>query len=169
MPNSNEPSRIVVADAGPLIALGRIDGIGLLPRLFARIEVTETVIAECLARPDLPDAKRVSAAIQAGWLTPCPDVPGLVEACIDAGEASSIARAREAGIDLLMDDRAAVAFARRAGLKVIGTLGVLILAKRRGLLDRIAPTIESLSAAGHYLSRSAIRAALELAGETAEF
>lgn len=168
MPASNEPSCIVVADAGPLIALGRIDAIGLLPRLFARIEVAETVIAECLARPDLPDATRESAAIQADWLTPCADVPGLVEASIDAGVASSIARARQAGIDLLMDDRAAVAFARRAGLKVIGTLGVLILAKRRGLLDRIAPTIESLSAAGHYLSRSALQAALVLGGEVKE-
>ena len=51
MPTSVEGSQIVVADAGPLIALGRIDALQLLPRLFARVEVTETVVAECLARP----------------------------------------------------------------------------------------------------------------------
>ncbi len=51
-------ARIVVADAGPLIALGRLDALHLLPKLFAEIQVTATVLDECLARPGLIDAQR---------------------------------------------------------------------------------------------------------------
>ena len=95
MPTSVEVSRIVVADAGPLIALGRIDALHLLPRLFARVEVTETVVTECLARPELPDAKRIAAALAEGWLTPCPDVPGVTGGRIHSGEASTLVGAEE--------------------------------------------------------------------------
>ena len=38
--------RIVVADAGPLIALGRLDALHLLPALFAEVQVTTKVLAE---------------------------------------------------------------------------------------------------------------------------
>lgn len=166
MPISVEPSRIVVADTGPLIALGRIDALALLPKLFVRVDVTDTVIAECVVHPDLPDARAVTAAISAGWLTPCADVLNLADGNIHPGEASAIAHALETGIDLLMDDRAAVVFARRLGLKVIGTLGILILAKRCGHLTHVAPLIERLRTGGHYLGTDAVTAALRVAGET---
>lgn len=165
MPISIEPSRIVVADAGPLIALGRIDALHLLPRLFARVEVTETVLGECLARPDLPDAARIEVAVSKQWLRPCTDVPGLIEGRIHPGEATTIARALENRFGVLMDDRAGVAFARALGLKVIGTLGVLILAKRRAHIEEVKPLIAKLGAGGHYLSETAVRAALNAAGE----
>jgi hypothetical protein len=161
-----EPSRVIVADAGPLIALGRIDALQLLHRMFARVEVTETVVSECLARPELPDAKRIAAAIADNWLTPYPDVPGLVDERIHSGEASTIARALETGFGVLMDDRAGVVHARGRGLKVIGTLGALILAKRRGHVEQVADLIDRLRAGGHYLSDGAVRAALLAAGET---
>ncbi|MBN8441940.1 MAG: DUF3368 domain-containing protein [Thauera sp.] len=168
MPISVEASCIVVADAGPLIALGRIDALDLLPKLFARIDVTETVIAECLTQPDLPDARRIAAALSSGWLMPCPDLLDLVDGNIHPGEASTIARALQNGIDLLMDDRVAVAFARQLGLKVIGTLGILILAKRRGHIVHVAPLVERLRTGGHYLGTAAVLTALEVAGEEPE-
>lgn len=143
MPISVEASHIVVADAGPLITLGRIDALELLPKLFARI----------------------AAALSSGWLTPCTDLPDLVDKNIHPGEASTIARALQDGIDLLMDDRVAVAFARQLGLKVIGTLGILILAKRRGHIAHVAPLVERLRSGGHYLSTAAVLTALQVAGE----
>lgn len=84
---------------------------------------------------------------------------------LDPGESSAIARAREIGAGLLMDDRAAVAHARAIGLKVLGTLGILVLAKRRGLLKEIRPLVHQMRDGGHYLSEAAIRAALDAAGE----
>lgn len=165
MPTSASQAQIVVADAGPLIALGRLDALALLPQLFANVQVTETVLAECVSRPELVDAQRVAAALAAGWLVPCPDVLPAAGGRLDPGESSAIARALEIGAGLLLDDRAAVVYARGLGLKVIGTLGVLVLAKRQGKLVRVVPLIEQLRASGHYLGDAVIAAALAAAGE----
>lgn len=123
MPISASQTQIVVADAGPLIALGRVDSLALLPALFAEVQVTETVLAECLARPDLSDAKRVAAALSAGWLIPCPDVLPAAGGRLDPGESSAIARALEIGAGLLLDDRAAVVCARGTGPESDRNLG----------------------------------------------
>lgn len=66
---------------------------------------------------------------------------------------------------LLLDDRAAVVYARAPGLRVIGTLGLLVLAKRRGLIDCVAPLISLLQAGGHYLGANAVQVALHAANE----
>lgn len=157
--------RIVVADAGPLIALGRLDALHLLPALFVEIQVTATVLSECAARPDCIDAQRIAQAVAAGWLKPCAAHVEGAGGRLDPGEASAIARALEIEAGLLLDDRAAVVYARALGLKVIGTLGLLVLAKRRGLVERVAPLIGQLQAGGHYLGANAVSAALSAAGE----
>lgn len=157
--------RIVVADAGPLIALGRLDALYLLPALFDEILVTVTVLAECSARPGFIDAQRIGLAVQAGWLKPCADQYEGQGGRLDPGEASAIAHALEIDAGLLLDDRAAVVYARALGLRVIGTLGLLVLAKRRGLIDCVAPLISQLQAGGHYLGANAVQAALRAANE----
>lgn len=162
MPTS---ARIVVADSGPLIALGRLDALHLLPALFSEIQVTATVLAECAARREFVDAQRIDLAVQAGWLKPCADHFEGPGGRLDPGEASAIARALEIDAGLLLDDRAAVGYARALGLKVIGTLGLLVLAKRRGLIERVSPLIGQLQAGGHYLGPNVVQAALHAAGE----
>jgi predicted nucleic acid-binding protein len=52
------------------------------------------------------------------------------------------------------------------GLPVVGTLGVLIAAKRRGLLDNVRPILQRLRASGYFLSDAVLAEALRLAGET---
>lgn len=158
-------ARIVVADAGPLIALGRLDALHLLPALFAEIQVTATVLTECAARPGFIDAQRIEQAVRKGWLKPCVDDFEIPSGRLDPGEASAIARALAIEAGLLLDDRAAVVYARAIGLKVIGTLGLLVLAKRRGEIERVAPLIEELRRGGHYLGPRAVQAALSAAGE----
>ena len=157
--------RIVVADSGPLIALGRLDALHLLPALFSEIQVTATVLAECAARQEFVDAQRIGQAVQAGWLKPCADNFEGPGGRLDPGEASAIARALEIDAGLLLDDRAAVVYARALGLKVIGTLGLLVLAKRGGLIEQVAPLVVQLQAGGHYLGPGAVQAALHAAGE----
>ena len=159
-------ARIVVADAGPLIALGRLDALHLLPKLFFEIQVTATVLTECSARPDFIDAQRIERAVQLGWLKPCGGQFEGQKGRLDDGEASAITRALDIDAGLLLDDRAAVVYARSLGLKVIGTLGVLVLAKRKALIGSVSPLISQLRVGGHYLGPSAIQAALHAAGES---
>lgn len=159
--------RVVVSDAGPLIALGRLDLLALLPALFTQVQVPHAVLRECLARPENVDAGRIRAAVDQRWLTVCDATP-IVREGLDLGERAAIARAVEIGAGLLADDRAARQHAVSLGLVVVGTLGVLVQAKRCGHMAAIGPLIESLRAGGQRLSRVAVSEALAAAGETTD-
>lgn len=156
---------IVVSDAGPLISLGRLDLLSLLPALFAKVQVPQQVLAECLVRPEQADTQRVMAALDAGWIQVCMTVAIAEPAALGIGERAAIGRALEIGAGLLADDFAARSYALSQGLAVIGTLGVLAMAKRSGHLASIAPLIERLRAGGQRLSHAAVAAALAAAGE----
>lgn len=157
-------AKVVVSDAGPLIALGRLDLLHLLPQLFSEVQVPRVVLAECLARPAQPDAQRIHAAVQSGRLQLCDATPQPIDG-LDAGECAAIARALEIGAGLLVDDLAARRHAQAVQLAVIGTLGILVLAKRRGLLSVVRPCIDQLRAGGQRLSHTAVAEALAAAGE----
>ena len=134
--------RLVVADTGPINYLVLIEAIDVLPRLFERIFVPAAVYDE-LTQADAPAGVRDFIAQRPSWLEvrPNPEVKSRdpLHSVLDAGEEAAIALARELNADLiLMDDRAGVAIARQHDLIVTGTLGVLGLAARRGLIDLAA-------------------------------
>ena len=159
--------RVVVSDAGPLIALGRLDLLSLLPAQFAEVQVPRVVLNECMARPQNADATRIRLAIDQQWLTPC-DVMPITMQGLDLGERAAITRALEIGAGLLADDRAARQHATALGLVVIGTLGVLVLAKRAGHVAAIRPLVDLLRASGQRLSRAAVAQVLTAAQEAPE-
>lgn len=66
---------------------------------------------------------------------------------------------------LVLDDALARRVAEAVGLRFTGTLGLLLDAKRNGLLTGVSPAIEALTAAGFRLSRATRAAILGLAGE----
>jgi predicted nucleic acid-binding protein len=131
--------RLVVADTGPINYLVLIDAIGVLPKLFERIFIPAAVQAE-LINTEAPEEVRAWIGQAPAWLEVKPDPESdsssLDERSLDEGERAAIALARAINADLiLMDDRAGVAVAHQYGLAVTGTLGVLELAARRGLVD----------------------------------
>jgi predicted nucleic acid-binding protein len=133
------PKRLVVADTGPLNYLVLIDAIELLPRIFEQIVIPVPVYAE-LAHTDAPTPVRAFIAQKQDWLEvhpgPTPAEGDVIDSTLDAGERAAIALAALIRADLiLMDDRAGVAAAHQRGFTVTGTLGVLDLAARRGLVD----------------------------------
>jgi predicted nucleic acid-binding protein len=141
--------RLVVADTGPINYLVLIDAIEVLPKLFEQVLVPAAVYDE-LSHADAPPPVRAFILRVPAWLEirPNPDRGGenANDPGLDEGEWAAIALATSIGADLiLMDDRAGVAAAYRRGLAVTGTLGVLDLAARRGLLD-IATAVARLKA-----------------------
>jgi predicted nucleic acid-binding protein len=162
-------AEIVVADAGPLIAFGRLDKLALLRAIFDAVIVPEAVYEETQSRPDLPDALAIRAAVQGGSLNvvaPGPDRADLpIDIELGDGEAAAIALAARLGYGVLIDDSQARAAAALLKLRVIGTVGVLVLARERGLIPALAPLLEALRGSGYYLSEPLLRAALQRAGE----
>ena len=131
--------RVVVADTGPLHYLVWIGHIDLVPELFEKVFLPPEVRDE-LSRAEAPSVVRAWIANPPEWLTvltapsaPPPD-PALLK--LDSGERAAIALTRSVKADgIHMDDRAGVVAARALGFAVVGTLGVLDAAARRGLVD----------------------------------
>ena len=85
-------SEVAASDAGPLMALGTLDRLDLLARLFRRTLVARAVLDECLARPDAADARAIRAAEDAG-LFEVLATQLIAEAALGPGEGSAIALA----------------------------------------------------------------------------
>ncbi len=128
---------IVVADSSPLRYVVLIDVVDILPALYRRV-LTPPVVLEELSQPNSPEVVRQWAAAPPGWLQPrAPSGPlAGFPAALGPGERAAIALAEQFRADaLLVDDRAARREARRRLLPIQGTLGLIDLAARHGLVD----------------------------------
>lgn len=126
--------------------------------------------AELDASGRRPGAVALGTALDEGWLQIEDDVGSLprLPATLDEGETQAITLAHTLRVPLLIDESRGRPAARRVGVRVIGTGGILILAKRRGLLDRVVPALDDLQANGYRLSDPLCRQILRLAGESEE-
>jgi len=125
---------IVVSDTTPLHYLILIEAIPALPAIFGGVYVPSAVIGELL-HERAPEAVRTWATSPPEWLTvqePLHTVPSK----LGVGEAAAISLALELMADrILIDDRDGSREATRNGLNVVGTLGILEEAGKRGLID----------------------------------
>jgi predicted nucleic acid-binding protein len=154
----------VVCDAGPLIALASVDQVGLLPSLYQRIVVPEAVLVEVVQS----GAGRAGASeiASAHWLEVVPsrgDLDPLLAAELGNGESAVIRVAVQLGAPLaLLDERRARRIAAQVyGLAVKGTAGLLVTARRAGLIAKIRPLLEGMTRQGYYLSARLIEAACQ--------
>lgn len=148
---------VVVADTSPLNYLIQIDCEHILPALYERVFVPTAVVQEL-------DHPRTVAAVRA-WLTRVPlwlvvqDVAPTADpqlARLDLGERQAIQLAKREHADLLlMDEKLGVRIAREQGLAVTGTLGVLLQAAKRGLVD-VGRALTALQATDFRCSRQVI-------------
>ncbi|MFC1976256.1 DUF3368 domain-containing protein [Chloroflexota bacterium] len=154
---------IWVVDASPLIFLSKLDRLDLLRKGADTVYVPQAVLDEIQAKPD----EATIAVEQAGrsWLSILQvDNRSTVEillADLDLGEAEVIALAREIKADrVVMDDLDARRLARRVGLDLIGTMGLLLAAHLRGEIPSMREEIEQLRAFGFHVSPSLVEAIL---------
>ena len=63
-------NKIIIVDAGPLIAFGKIKHIDLLAKILGTLIAPEFVLNECLANPSQPGAKEIAAAIDEKLIIP---------------------------------------------------------------------------------------------------
>ena len=148
-------ARIVIVDAGPLIALAAIDQLILLRQLFSEITITESVKKECLVKSG-EETERIESAISDGWLVvhivtqhSQPLSPSL-----GLGESDSIRLAMEQPKDslLILDDRLARRYALKHGLNIVGTVRLLDLAEQLGLIKSAEHSIQKMAQGGYRIS-----------------
>jgi predicted nucleic acid-binding protein len=128
---------IVVADAGPLIALGKLGRLDLLQSVADTVLVPPAVVDEVVVageRRGRADAIAVRQALRTGLVrsSPAPkiEVPYSVDLrSLGLGEREAIQLALNEHADaVLIDDMAARAAASELGLTVFGTLGIVVRA-----------------------------------------
>lgn len=149
----------VVSNSSPLIALDRIGQLELLRSLVGEIAVPPAVGREVFADASPPSWIRVVTASSTS--------DEITSPTLGRGEREAIALAAELGARwLILDDLPARRVAASLGLPVIGTVGLLLAAKRAALLSAVAPVLEQLTAAGFRLSASVLQSTLTAAGES---
>ena len=158
-----------VANASPVIVLAKVGCLDLLANLSDELLLPEVVVSEIIAGPPADPARRM---LEAGWagVMPSTTIPTeLLEWSLGPGETAVLALAQQrAPATAVLDDAAARVCANVIGVPVIGTLGVVLRAKKRGLLESAAETMKALTRAGLRLDAEVIRSALEHVGEVWE-
>jgi predicted nucleic acid-binding protein len=159
---------IVVSDATPLIALAKIGQLNLLQQFFGRILIPQRVYDEVVT--DAGGRPGVAEIRQAEWIgIRSPEDKSRVSylrADLDAGEAEALVLAVEVNADwILLDEAKARLAAEFLGLQFIGTLGVLLLAKRMGKLTAVRPLLEELRIRKFHISERVYQEILAQAGE----
>ena len=154
-----------VLDASVAIGLSKIGRFGLLQQIFGKVAVAETVLHEVLAKEGPPGAPEIKEATDVGWAEVVAVETDPSFSNLGAGEAATLTYARKTGAPALLDDKVARSHALTHQLRIFGTAGVLITAKRKGFVDVIAPLLDELRKRNFHLSDSVIQDALAEAGE----
>ncbi len=157
-------TEVVVSDTTPLQYLHQSKTLDLLPKLFGRVVVPPAVIgelAEGMARGhDLPRLEGLP------WVeVAAPHHALVLPTKLGRGEQEAISVAVERHLSVLLDDYDARTCAVSLGLHVLGTFGILIRAKRHGLIPVVMPTVNVIVGLGFRSSDRMVRAVRELAGE----
>jgi predicted nucleic acid-binding protein len=159
-----------IADSSPLILYARTGQIDVLQQLIQEVWVPPAVSNESFRLvPDRPGAA-VLAGLSGTWLreVPLAAPPQAILSSLHPGEAEAITLATEHGLPLLIDERIGRRIARQLGLAIVGSAGLLLLGKERGIVDAVAPRLDALIAAGLRLAPSVYQQVLERAGEQQE-
>jgi len=161
---------IVVADTSVVLNLTRVGHDGLLRSLFQEVWIPPEVHREFVWQASVNPRFRglqppawLQLRAPAAILEPLRANPRL-----DDGERAALSLALELHADaILIDEENGREVAEQLGLTRIGILGVLLRAKASGLVEAIAPILDTLrQEAGFWMSDSLRRQVLQLAGET---
>jgi predicted nucleic acid-binding protein len=156
---------ILIADASALVALSACDSLALLDALFGQVWVPEAVFNEVVVA-DKPQAARLRSYLQ-GKVRSVDMVHFVfLDAFADAGETAAMLLYKEMAADyLLIDDKRGRKVAKINHIQTIGSLGVLLLAKRTGFIPAIAPLLKQIAASPVFIGAELLQTVLDLAGE----
>jgi predicted nucleic acid-binding protein len=160
---------IVVSDASPVTSLAAVGQLALLERLYGAVVIPEAVYRELIDPPGQPGSVEVQSLT---WITvrtanDRSRVTSLLSK-LDPGEAEAIALALELQPALLLiDERHGREIAEGLGLRLVGTLGILLAAKQHRYLAAVKPVLDELIDKARFrVSPALYRAVLSAADES---
>jgi predicted nucleic acid-binding protein len=156
----------VVSNTTPIISLLKIGKLEILKDLYKEIYIPQEVFSEIEAGKH---KEYYLNLLELEWIKieQIQDRKSIAYFLdLDKGEAEAIILATESEADLILLDESLGRFhAKHAGLRVTGTIGILVKAKKQGLISELKPLLLELKEKGVWLSESLIERILELANE----
>lgn len=156
---------MIVSDASPLIVLLKTNNIIILKDLFQQITIPQAVYKEITAKK-----QEKSLFDKIDWIKirkiKNADMASFIEKLLDKGETEAIILAKELQTKLLIDDAKARKYAKMLDIEVIGTLGLLKMAKTHGIIISVRGVISKMLDEGYYINDELIKSLLIDVGET---
>lgn len=135
----------VVLDTSCVIILSQIEKMDILRTLFSEIFVPEAVFTEFMVKAsNTEDERRFKKIIKTAKVKDYFAVMTL-QADLGKGESECIVLAKEMNADfVVLDDKDARKIAEFLGLNVIGTLGMLVMAYKKGKIENVKSIIDKM-------------------------
>jgi uncharacterized protein len=158
---------MMVAESGPLIAFARMGRLNLLRQVVGELVISAAVYEELTGRGhERPGA---AEAVRGEWMqrrmVGNQAMVAQLPAVLHAGEREAIVLAEELQAQLLIDEQRGRNMATTRGVTVLGSLRILIEAKRRGLIDRAQPLLDAMLAAGYWIDEELLPPFFQEIGE----
>ncbi|PNW58825.1 UNVERIFIED_CONTAM: nucleic acid-binding protein [Euhalothece sp. KZN 001] len=162
---------IVISDTSVLSNLAVIDQVWLLKAIYHEVIIPQAVADELRNAGD--EFPNIQTVLSFDWIkvrqaNRIETIAALEnDHLLDRGEAEAIALALELKAEeLLIDERLGRREATRLGIPIIGILGILLVAKRRTLINAVQPVVDALIfKAGFRVSLQLYEQVLQTAGE----
>jgi len=149
MADANLSQIQAIANSSPLICLSKAELQDLLGKLYSKVLVPVPVLNEIAQGKDGDRILRIVQSSSWAEIIKVEIFPEILEWNLESGEGSVISQAvKEPNLEILIDDRLANRCARLYQLKTRGTLGILLLAKRKGVIAELRPSMERIMQAG---------------------
>ena len=157
--------KTVVSNSTPLINFANIGQLEILQVLFGRIVIPEAVWEEIVVKgSNYPPSQLIK---DLRWISrkdiTSRELYDILECELDKGEAEAIILAGDLKADLvLLDETEARGYAERQGLFYMGSIGVLTLAKKSGVIPKVKPLLdEMINRADFWISKNLYNAVLK--------
>ncbi len=135
---------LVVSDTSPVTNLIQTGHLFILRELFTEVIIPKTVFEELCRSAGHKDILESSQWIKVKTVVDIVNVE-LLKKDLDPGEAEAIVLAKELKSDILIiDERKGRNTAINYGLRITGLLGVIIKAKKKGLISELKPLLDKL-------------------------
>jgi predicted nucleic acid-binding protein len=152
-----------VSNTGPLIVLHETSLLWILKELYEEIMIPKAVYDELMKKSE---GQKI---IDENWIQVTEveesDMLKFLTNLLDKGEAETIILAKEKELPILIDEKKGRKVAKSLDLKIQGTLGSFVKAKKYGLIQSVKDCIFNVLTAGYYLNEGLINEILKISGE----
>ncbi len=167
---SSKPGKLIVADAGPLIALAIAEVLPQTIALYKTLLVPEAVAHECTSDPTAPGAKVLAKLLRSKGIeiineSEISPLDAAYAQGLGSGEVAVLAYAAQHHHIALIDERRARRIAQRLHVPVVGSGAVLLALKASGSIPSVKPALEAWAIHGHFVAATVVDELIRRAGE----